>query len=111
MHLSPPVGCARVFPPAGGVVFAGLFEEFSMKRYVSGLIAAGLAVTALMSNAFGPVVLSAQVSVNNCQDVPTAAQLREWLQAAPKAPGAVGGLFSGTRMWAAVVNRTGEVCA
>ena len=82
-----------------------------MKRYVSGLIAAGLAVTALMSNAFGPVVLSAQVSVNNCQDVPTAAQLREWLQAAPKAPGAVGGLFSGTRMWAAVVNRTGEVCA
>lgn len=45
----------------------------------------------------------------NCRDLPTAAQLRTWLNAAggPTA----GGLFEGKRMWAAVVNRDGELCA
>lgn len=52
---------------------------------------------------------------SDCKDLPTAAQLRTYLQAAPGMTGpiggTVGGLFNGDRMWAAVVNRDGEVCA
>jgi len=46
----------------------------------------------------------------NCAGLPGAQQLRNWLQAAP-AGGDVGGLFHGTRMWAAIVNRDGTLCA
>lgn len=58
---------------------------------------------------------------SNCKNVPTAAQLKAALQTpalegVPPAIGGgpianVGGLFNGERMWAAVVNRDGEVCA
>ncbi|MBZ5576693.1 MAG: heme-binding protein [Acidobacteriia bacterium] len=44
-----------------------------------------------------------------CDGLPTAAQLTTLLQAAGGP--SIGGLFNGTRMWAAVVNRAGEVCA
>jgi uncharacterized protein GlcG (DUF336 family) len=50
----------------------------------------------------------------DCRGLPSANQLRQLLReaAAPTAPpGAVGGLFGGTRMWGAVVNRSGEICA
>jgi uncharacterized protein GlcG (DUF336 family) len=47
----------------------------------------------------------------DCAGLPTAAQLRALLQAAPAAGGDAGGLFGGQRMWGAVVNRNGEVCA
>ncbi len=52
----------------------------------------------------------------DCDDLPTRDQLRAFLIAAPgvtAAPlgGDAGGLFGGTDMWAAVVNRDGEVCA
>lgn len=63
----------------------------------------------------------------NCRNVPTAAQLKAALQSSalmavpagnvgPSAIGGgpitnIGGLFNGTKMWAAVVNRDGEVCA
>lgn len=57
----------------------------------------------------------------NCRNVPTSAQLKAALQTpalmgVPAAIGGgpianVGGLFNGERMWAAVVNRDGEVCA
>ncbi len=54
----------------------------------------------------------------NCQGLPDAATLRAKLIAAPNIPasdpsgigGEVGGLFGGTRMWAAVVNRAGHLC-
>src|SRR5437016_2965151 len=54
----------------------------------------------------------------NCQGLPDAATLRAKLIAAPNVPGSmpsgmggeVGGLFGGTRMWAAVVNRAGHLC-
>lgn len=51
-----------------------------------------------------------------CSGLPTEAQLRTLLnQAASPAGvtryGQVGGLFGGERMWAAVVNRDGELCA
>jgi len=60
--------------------------------------------------------LFAQPGNNNCQGLPTAAQLKTHLQNAAKMSGGsiggtVGGLFNGTRMWAAVVNRDGEICA
>jgi uncharacterized protein GlcG (DUF336 family) len=51
----------------------------------------------------------------NCNGMPTEAQLRALLtQAAGPAGlakyGMVGGLFGGTRMWASIVNRDGEIC-
>ncbi len=46
-----------------------------------------------------------------CQGLPDEAALKGFLGAAPAAGGEAGGLFHGTRMWAAVVNRDGEVCA
>src|SRR5579862_7020177 len=55
---------------------------------------------------------------NPCAGLPTAAQLTSLLNTvAPIATegnaktGPIGGLFNGTRMWAAVVNRSGEFCA
>ncbi len=55
---------------------------------------------------------------NSCTGLPTAAQLTSFLnQVAPPstlstaANGPIGGLFNGTLMWAAVVNRSGALCA
>jgi uncharacterized protein GlcG (DUF336 family) len=47
----------------------------------------------------------------DCQGLPTLAQLRAHLAAAPAHGGDAGGLFNGTRMWGAVVNRSGEICS
>jgi hypothetical protein len=44
-----------------------------------------------------------------CQALSSADQLREALTGV--AGPAIGGLFNGERMWAAVVNRDGELCA
>ena len=46
----------------------------------------------------------------NCSGLPTEAQLKQYLNSAPGSGGTVGGLFNGSRMWAAVVNRDGEIC-
>ena len=46
-----------------------------------------------------------------CTDLPSAKDLKGWLQAAPGTEGEAGGLFSGKMEWAAVVNRAGEICA
>lgn len=47
----------------------------------------------------------------SCAGLPTAAQLHQLLIDAAQADKPIGGLFEGTRMWAAVVNRDGEFCA
>jgi uncharacterized protein GlcG (DUF336 family) len=47
----------------------------------------------------------------SCGGLPDAAALRGHLTAAPATGGDAGGLFHGTRMWGAVVNRDGELCA
>ena len=47
----------------------------------------------------------------NCSGLPTAAQLKTHLIAAPASGGNAGGLFGGARMWVAVVNRDGKLCA
>ena len=58
------------------------------------------------------MIASISVSVfgSNCRDLPSDGQIRSALIAAAAAPGTVGGLFNGTRMWGAVVNRDGEHC-
>jgi uncharacterized protein GlcG (DUF336 family) len=45
-----------------------------------------------------------------CRGLPSVEQLRDFLQDAPAHGGVAGGLFNGTRMWAAVVNRDGALC-
>jgi len=45
----------------------------------------------------------------NCTGLPTADQLSKQLVTA--AGSDIGGLFNGARMWAAVVNRSGKICA
>src|SRR3954471_23837440 len=47
----------------------------------------------------------------SCRDLPTVADLRKWLREAPTNGGEAGGLFSGQREWAAIVNREGVICA
>ncbi len=50
-------------------------------------------------------------AASKCHDLPGEAALKGFLTAAPAAGGDAGGLFHGERMWGAVVNRSGEVCA
>jgi uncharacterized protein GlcG (DUF336 family) len=45
-----------------------------------------------------------------CRDLPSAADLKKFLQTAPGA-GEAGGLFSGKMEWASIVSRQGEICA
>jgi uncharacterized protein GlcG (DUF336 family) len=88
-----------------------------MKRtFLTGLagIAATAAVVALFPGASSTTVAAAGNS--NCVNVPNAAQLKGYLVSAPGLTGSgiggtVGGLFNGERMWGAVVNRDGEICA
>jgi uncharacterized protein GlcG (DUF336 family) len=89
-----------------------------MKRtYVSGLAALGIAIAGLAYTPATQTVIAADGG--NCANVPTTQQLREAFgvvaEMADDAPsavgGTVGGLFNGARMWAAVVNRAGQVCA
>lgn len=48
---------------------------------------------------------------NGCDDLPSAAELKKLLQAAPTQDGAdAGGLNHGKFMWGAVVNREGQLC-
>jgi len=46
----------------------------------------------------------------SCRDLPSADDLRKWLREAP-GEGEAGGLMSGRMEWAAIVSRSGEVCA
>jgi uncharacterized protein GlcG (DUF336 family) len=47
----------------------------------------------------------------NCSGLPTAGQIQGLLASAPGTGGDAGGLFHGSRMWGAVVNRDGAVCS
>ena len=46
-----------------------------------------------------------------CNGLPSASKLASLLQGAPGTGGDAGGLFHGTKMWGAVVNRDGKLCA
>ena len=86
-----------------------------MKRYLLSGFAATAVAVAVVSHLPSASTETLAAAKGNCSNVPNAAQLKEYLNAAPGMTGAiggpVGGLFSGSRMWAAVVNRDGEVCA
>src|SRR6185436_10649859 len=47
----------------------------------------------------------------NCSGLPTESQLKAFLIKAPPTGGDAGGLFHGNRMWGAIVNRDGKICA
>jgi uncharacterized protein GlcG (DUF336 family) len=59
--------------------------------------------------------MEASLFAANCGSLPSEADLKAKLIAAPGLTGpiggTVGGLFNGTRMWVSVVNRDGEICA
>lgn len=55
------------------------------------------------------MVIGANAYGANCADLPSEAELRSAMITA--ASPSAGGLFNGSRMWAAVVNRDGEICA
>ena len=60
------------------------------------------------------LLIPATVRASNgpdCSGLPTVGQLKTLLASAPTTGGSAGGLFLGQRMWGAVVNRNGEVCA
>ena len=70
------------------------------KRLALAALAFGFAGTALAGDKSG-----------RCNDLPSASDLQSLLAAAVSSDGDAGGLFHGTRMWAAVVNRSGKICA
>ena len=47
----------------------------------------------------------------NCNGLPSASALAKLLVTAPTSGGEAGGLFHGTRMWGAVVDRDGVICS
>ncbi len=51
------------------------------------------------------------VMAGNCDALLKETQLQSLLVSAPNVGGDAGGLFHGTRMWGAVVDRDGTVCA
>jgi uncharacterized protein GlcG (DUF336 family) len=65
-----------------------------------GVVSAGLGLT-----------LAASSGPPSCAGLPSESRLVELLGQAPSSGGNAGGLFGGVRMWAAVVNRDGELCA
>jgi len=47
----------------------------------------------------------------DCSGLPSATELQRYLNTAPSVETPIGGLFGGTLMWGAIVNRDGEICA
>ena len=84
-----------------------------MKRTLSIIVAAAASVALAALTALPQLAAPAHASMfaGGCQNLPSAAQLRQFLIQAKDVNKPIGGLFEGTRMWAAVVNRDGEICA
>lgn len=84
-----------------------------MKRRMVLGIGAALVLVAISGGFYVARNASAQSPPTpaGCNDLPNASQLQQLLQDAPNVAGTIGGLFNGTRVWGAVVNRSGEVCS
>jgi uncharacterized protein GlcG (DUF336 family) len=86
-----------------------------MRRVLSGtLFAAAVAICTIGVLRLTIPVAARTDSPNraDCRGLPGAGTLKKLLAAAPTSgTGPAGGLFNGERMWGAVVNRAGEVCA
>ncbi len=81
-----------------------------MKRLLQVLM--GMAI--VMSIAIATPAKSFQLTGSNdgeCSGLPDNPELQSLLSNAPNTGGDAGGLFHGTLMWGAVVNRTGTLCA
>lgn len=76
-----------------------------MKRTLS------FVVTALTALVLVATVNAQRSRRDACENLPSESQLRQLLQQAQNINKPIGGLFEGTRMWGAVVNRDGAVCA
>jgi uncharacterized protein GlcG (DUF336 family) len=57
------------------------------------------------------LVAAAPVMAGNCDILPKKNALQSLLVAAPGVGGDAGGLFHGTRMWGAIVDRDGTICS
>jgi len=82
-----------------------------MKRILSIAVAVTATLILTTLSAFAQQATPAAFSNGGCQNLPSATRLRQLLLQAQNVNKPIGGLFEGTRMWAAVVNRDGEVCA
>ncbi len=79
----------------------------------------GLILAGLVLAAFFTTVVRSNAEAANCKGLPSASELQALLKDAPICTastcaglnGTVGGLFNGTKMWGAVVDRNGELCA
>jgi uncharacterized protein GlcG (DUF336 family) len=78
-----------------------------MKRLQKMMLSVGL--SALLGTIMLPP--SQANSGSDCAGLPNPSQLQSLLSAAPDTDGDAGGLFHGERMWGAVVDRKGKVCA
>jgi uncharacterized protein GlcG (DUF336 family) len=56
------------------------------------------------------VRLQGGVTMEGCGDLPSSADLARFLRMAPASGGDAGGLFHGRAEWAAIVNRSGQMC-
>jgi uncharacterized protein GlcG (DUF336 family) len=79
------------------------------RRWIAAGLGTALAVAGLIALMPPTQARTEDNRPTGCRGLPSARQLREWMNAA--ADSTVGGLFAGERMWAAVVNRAGEVCS
>jgi uncharacterized protein GlcG (DUF336 family) len=75
----------------------------------SPLVHAGALLLLFSGSASGQNATSA--SSSSCQGLPSKATLKAAVLKAAHNYGTIGGLFQGTRMWGAVVNRDGEICS
>ncbi len=84
-----------------------------MRRFLSRALFANAVVTGtlLVLRLTASVDARTESNRSDCRGLPSAGALKKFLVAAPSTGGTVGGLFNGERMWGAVVNRAGEVCA
>jgi uncharacterized protein GlcG (DUF336 family) len=80
-------------------------------KSLSLFVSATIALALLIFVAPNTVPRAKATGTANCQNLPSEAQLRQLLVQAQSVNTPIGGLFNGTKMWAAVVNRDGEVCA
>jgi uncharacterized protein GlcG (DUF336 family) len=81
------------------------------RRWVTGFMVAAVVAAGTWGAHWARRAEASDGSGSGCQRLPTSQDLRKLLAAAPAHGGDAGGLFHGTRMWAAVVNRDGELCA
>lgn len=92
---------------------ASLATVFGERNYWKGRMKKlqSLALTALLSGLIpaGSVLADNDGENADCRGLPSAGELRAALKGSGGS--AVGGLFDGKRMWAATVNRAGQLCA